>query len=75
MKKRKNIWSRAAPLLKGLARGLAEWADDILLVAGGVCFVAAAAEAFGRAAALGAAGVWLTALACVIAKAKGGTGK
>ena len=44
----------------------------LLLVAGGVCVVAAAAEAFGRAAALGAAGLWLTVLAYVIARAKGG---
>ena len=72
MKNKKHIWSRAAPLLKGIARGLAEWAEDLLLVAGGVCFVAAAAEAFGRAAALGAAGLWLTGLAYVIARAKGG---
>ena len=72
MKKRKNIWSRAAPALKAAGRWLAEWADDMLLVAAGVCFVAAAAEAFGRPAALAAAGVWLTALAIVLARAKGG---
>lgn len=72
MKKKKHIWSRAAPLLKQTAHLLAAWADDLLLIAGGACFIAAAAQQYGRPAALAVAGAWLTVLAVVVARSKGG---
>ena len=43
--------------------------DDILAVCGAVCFVAAAAVAFGCAAALATAGVCLTACSAAVARA------
>ena len=58
--------------LKQLGRVLALYLDDLLLVAGGCCFVRAAWEAWGRPAALAAAGVCLVAYAVVIARSRGG---
>lgn len=70
--KKKTIWSRAAPL----RRMLVLYLEDLLLLASGVCFVAAAAEQMGRPAALATAGAWLAIYAVVIAKAKrGGSSK
>lgn len=58
--------------LKAMARGLALYADDLLMVAGGVCFTAAAAELAGRPAALIVGGACLVAYAVVIARARRG---
>lgn len=77
--KLRNAWSRAAPrLAQGLARAtraLGLYLDDLLLLAGGACFVRAAWEAWGRTEALAVAGVCLVAYAMVIARARGGGGK
>ena len=54
---------------KRAAAVLGVYLDDILAVCGGVCFVAAAAVAFGCAAALATAGVCLTACSVTVARA------
>ncbi|MCI6255946.1 MAG: hypothetical protein MR648_05050 [Clostridiales bacterium] len=51
---------------------LAFYLDDLLLVAGGGCFVRAALEAGGRPAALAVAGAWLTLCAILVARSRGG---
>lgn len=51
---------------------LITYIDDLLMLASGFCFVAAAAERFGRPAALATAGVCLAVYAVVIARAKRG---
>lgn len=48
--------------------------DDILVVAGGGCIVCAINELAGRAWAVLTTGVWLTAYAVVVARAKRGDG-
>ena len=58
--------------LKQLGRVLVLYLDDLLLVAGGCCFVRAALDAWGRPAALAVAGVCLVAYAVVIARSRGG---
>ena len=58
--------------LKKLGETLALYLDDLLLLAGGGCFVRAAWEAWGRPAALAVAGVCLVAYALVIARSRGG---
>lgn len=58
--------------LKKLGGTLALYLDDLLLLAAGGCFVAAAWEAWGRPAALAAAGVCLAAYALIIARSRGG---
>ena len=68
MQKKTSVKSRAQPV----ARWLATYIDDLLLLGGGVCFVAAAQMQFGVAAALAVAGCCLTAYAVVIARAKRG---
>lgn len=60
--------------LKQLGGNLALYLDDLLLLAGGGCFVRAAWEAWGRPAALAVAGVCLVAYALVIARSRGGGG-
>ena len=62
-------WKRAAAVA---GRGLAWYLDDLLLLAGGGCFVRAAWEAWGQPAALAVAGVCLVAYAPVIARSRGG---
>lgn len=59
--------------MKRMGRGLALYLDDLLMLSGGACFVAAAAE-LGRGAALAVAGVCLVAYAVVIARARRGGG-
>lgn len=66
--KRKPILSRAAPLWRVLVMYL----EDLLLLASGGMFVAAAAIQLGLSAALATAGFWLAIYAVVIAKAKRG---
>ncbi|BAK99199.1 hypothetical protein OBV_20010 [Oscillibacter valericigenes Sjm18-20] len=68
----KTTWSRAAPVLREAVRTLGLYLDDLLLIGAGACFVLGAQEAFGKAAALAASGVWLSLYAVVIAKARRG---
>ncbi len=58
--------------LKKLGEALALYLDDLLLLAGGGCFVRAAWETWGRPAALAVAGVCLVAYALIIARSRGG---
>ncbi len=53
-------------------RALGLYLDDLLLLAGGGCFVRAALDLGGRPAALATAGVCLTAYAVVVARSRGG---
>ena len=59
-------------MLRRLGRGLALYLDDLLMLAGGGCFVRAAWELGGRPAALLVAGGCLVAYAVVIARARRG---
>ena len=78
-KKMKTIWSRAAPALRrcfGRAvKTLILYLDDLLLLSAGACFVAAAAEQYGRSAALTVAGVCLSVYAIILARARKGGGR
>ena len=67
MKKLKHIWSRAAD-------ALGTYLDDLLLLAGGICFVLATLELLGRPWALVTAGVCLTVYAVVVARSRRGGG-
>ncbi len=58
--------------LKRIGRGLALYLDDLLMLAGGWCFVQAAWETWGRPAALAVAGACLVAYAVMVARARGG---
>lgn len=58
--------------LKQLGKALGLYLDDLLLLAGGVCFVRAALDLAGRPAALATAGVCLTVYAVVVARSRGG---
>ena len=58
--------------LRRVVRGLALYLDDMLLLAGGVCFVKAALDLGGRPAGLAVAGACLTAYAIVVATSRGG---
>lgn len=53
---------------------LGPYLDDILLVAGGVCFTAAGGLFAGAAPALAIAGAWLTLLAVLVARGRGAGG-
>ena len=53
-------------------RALGLYLDDLLLLAGGGCFVRAALDLGGRPAALATAGVCLTAYSVVVARSRGG---
>jgi hypothetical protein len=66
--KKKTILARAAPFLEWLIT----YIDDLLMLGSGICFVAAAAEQFGRPAAMATAGACLAVYAVVIARAKRG---
>lgn len=83
--KKKQIWSRAAPILaaggrralalaQGGTRVIGLYLDDLLLVGGGVCFTRAAWEALGRPGALVVGGISMVVYAMVIAKARRGGG-
>lgn len=79
--KLKNIWSRAAPgfrvagkLLASALLTMGKYLDDLLLICGGICFVAAADRLIGGAWALVVAGVCLVAYAVVIARSRRGGG-
>lgn len=58
--------------LRVAARTLGLYLDDLLLLAGGACFVLAALDLGGRPAALATAGACLTAYAVVVARSRGG---
>lgn len=58
--------------LRRAVRALGLYLDDLLLLAGGGCFVRAALDLGGRPAALATAGVCLTAYAVVVARSRGG---
>jgi hypothetical protein len=68
MEQKKTILARAAPLREWLIT----YIDDLLTLGSGICFVAAAAEQFGRPAAMATAGACLAVYAVVIARAKRG---
>ena len=55
-----------------MGRALALYLDDLLLLAGGGCFVRAALDLGGRPAALAVAGVCLIAYAVVVARSRRG---
>lgn len=70
--KQKTIQSKASFVWRVLVMYL----EDLLLLASGALFVAAAAIQLGLSAALATAGLWLAIYAVVIARAKrGGNGK
>lgn len=58
-----------------VVRTLGLYLDDLLLLAGGVCFVRAALDLGGKPAALVTAGICLTAYAVVVARSRGGGGR
>lgn len=62
----------AAKGLRTARRTLGLYLDDLLLLAGGVCFVRAAIDLGGRPAALVTAGICLTVYAVVVARSRGG---
>lgn len=75
MKKRiRTFWTRARPLLPVLAGWLGLYLDDLLLVAAGVCFTAAAGRAFGASAALAVAGACCLGYGVVVARSRRGGG-
>ena len=67
-----DVRERIGRGLRRVVRGLALYLDDMLLLAGGVCFVKAALDLGGRPAGLAVAGACLTAYAIVVAKSRGG---
>mgnify|MGYP001512243877 FL=1 len=67
-----DVRERIGRGLRRVVRGLALYLDDMLLLAGGVCFVKAALDMGGRPAGLAVAGACLTAYAIVVAKSRGG---
>lgn len=73
-KKRCPIWAHLKNALAKMAGAFILYLDDLLLIGGGGCLVAAAGEVWGRPAALAAAGVWLCILALVVAKSRKGGG-
>ena len=76
MKKRlRNFWTRARPLLPVLGAWLGLYLDDLLLVAAGVCFTAAAGRAFGCSAALAVAGACCLGYGAVVARSRRGGGE
>lgn len=61
--------------LSRAGRITALYLDDLLLLAGGGCFVQAALDVGGRPAALAVAGVCLTVYAMVVARARRGSSR
>lgn len=68
------IRTRVANWRKKMCQKLALYFDDLLLLAGGICFVLAACMAFGAAAALTVAGAWLSLFSWLIARSRKGGG-
>lgn len=71
-KKREGMERGVLRLCRAVRRSLGLYLDDLLLLAGGACFVAAAREAWGRPAALAVAGACLVVYAIMVARARGG---
>lgn len=63
---------RTARVIRAAVGTLGLYLDDLLLLAGGACFVQAAFDLGGRPAALVTAGVCLTVYAVVVARSRGG---
>lgn len=63
---------RTVRMIRAAVSVLGLYLDDLLLLAGGVCFVQAALDLGGRPAALVTAGVCLTAYAFMVARSRGG---
>ncbi len=75
MKKRlRNFWTRARPLLLAFLGWLGLYLDDLLLIAAGVCFTAAAGRSFGCSAALAVAGACCLGYGVVVARSRRGGG-
>lgn len=71
---KKTVWVRARPLLAALLGWLGLYLDDLLLIAAGVCFTAAAGQAWGSSGGLAAAGVCCLGYGVVVARARRGGG-
>ena len=69
---KKNFWPVLAQVIRAVIGYLGLYLDDLLLIAGGGCFVQAAFDLGGRPAALATAGVCLTVYAVVVARSRGG---
>lgn len=72
MDEKKNFWPVLAQVIRAVIGYLGLYLDDLLLIAGGGCFVQAAFDLGGRPAALATAGVCLTVYAVVVARSRGG---
>ena len=72
MDKKKNFWPGLLRVIRAVIGYLGLYLDDLLLIAGGGCFVQAAFDLGGRPAALATAGVCLTVYAMVVARSRGG---
>ncbi|MDE7260980.1 MAG: hypothetical protein K2N78_02795 [Oscillospiraceae bacterium] len=76
MKERKRtIRTRMRPLLAAAIGCLGLYLDDLLLIAAGVCFTAAAGRAFGCSAALAVAGCCCLGYSVVVARSRRGGGE
>ena len=69
-----SIWTRARPRLLAILGWLGLYLDDLLLVAAGVCFTAAAGQAWGSSGGLAAAGACCLGYGVVVARARRGGG-
>ena len=72
MDKKKNFWPALLRVIRAVIGYLGLYLDDLLLIAGGGCFVQAAFDLGGRPAALVTAGVCLTVYAVLVARSRGG---
>ena len=72
MDEKKNFWPVLAQVIRAVIGYLGLYLDDLLLIAGGGCFVQAAFDLGGRPAALATAGVCLAVYAVVVARSRGG---
>ena len=72
MDEKKNFWPVLAQVIRAVIGYLGLYLVDLLLIAGGGCFVQAAFDLGGRPAALATAGVCLTVYAVVVARSRGG---
>ena len=61
-------------VVKAVVRALGLYLDDLLMLAGGICFVRAAGQRWGETGALAVAGLCLVAYALVIARSRQGGG-
>lgn len=61
-------------VVKAVVRALGLYLDDLLMLAGGICFVRAAGQRWGETGALAVAGICLVAYALVIARSRQGGG-